>query len=470
MDSIILQNNDLKRENADLKARLAVLESAVSKIASTHSQPITPFEPCPPKSRKRHARSAAPSPPKVTPVTTANRFDVLSNTSDQFEDMDEESVYSDSESSRSSHTVTPTPDIPEVRAKSQPSTKQSSEWPALPVKAVSQPPRPDASVRTQVSRRSPTLALNADGLYVLKQPVQSTPTVVPDPQPTVVRPPPIVIRGNGLFTTVKKLADQNHIAVREYKDGPEGLKVFTETSEGFRALRNIFEASQLPFHLFQLKEEKELRIVLRGVPQEVEIEEVENDLKERGYEFSSVHRMKRGTTVFPMVLITAPKTEGGRRCFDIVHILQKRVTAEPKRKPVGGSQCYKCQRFGHVSARCFGEIRCAFCLEVHPSTECPNERGPGLAAQCVNCKGNHPSFSRQCPQHPLALQARRDALRQAKLDSASRRDNVSYAQTAGGNPPSDQSLHPALLQQIKIFMESTLKQMLPSLIRSINGN
>ncbi|GBL73034.1 putative RNA-directed DNA polymerase from transposon X-element [Araneus ventricosus] len=54
-------------------------------------------------------------------------------------------------------------------------------------------------------------------------------------------------------------------------------------------------------------------------------------------------------------------------------------------------RCFKCQRFGHSKTSCRGTLTCARWVEVgHESTDCTRTE------KCVNCKGEHTSFSRNC--------------------------------------------------------------------------
>ncbi|GFW57091.1 RNase H domain-containing protein [Trichonephila clavipes] len=54
-------------------------------------------------------------------------------------------------------------------------------------------------------------------------------------------------------------------------------------------------------------------------------------------------------------------------------------------------RCFQCQRFGHSKPTCRGKPTCARCGEVgHDSGECNGEE------KYVNCKGDHPSYSRSC--------------------------------------------------------------------------
>ncbi|XP_064462126.1 uncharacterized protein LOC135372450 [Ornithodoros turicata] len=58
-------------------------------------------------------------------------------------------------------------------------------------------------------------------------------------------------------------------------------------------------------------------------------------------------------------------------------------------------RCFKCQRFGHHSQVCRGRLICPKCAgdgNDHTPESCKN------TFRCVNCEGNHPSYSRSCPR------------------------------------------------------------------------
>ncbi|GBN41584.1 hypothetical protein AVEN_113663-1 [Araneus ventricosus] len=56
-------------------------------------------------------------------------------------------------------------------------------------------------------------------------------------------------------------------------------------------------------------------------------------------------------------------------------------------------RCFKCQRFGHSKTNFRGTLTCARCAVAgHESTGC------NAVEKCVNCQGQHTSFSRSCPK------------------------------------------------------------------------
>ena len=55
-------------------------------------------------------------------------------------------------------------------------------------------------------------------------------------------------------------------------------------------------------------------------------------------------------------------------------------------------RCFTCQRYGHTSNRCKRSTVCSVCAEEgHDNRSCENQK------KCINCDGDHPAFSKECP-------------------------------------------------------------------------
>jgi hypothetical protein len=67
---------------------------------------------------------------------------------------------------------------------------------------------------------------------------------------------------------------------------------------------------------------------------------------------------------------------------------------DPKRKRP--TQCLKCQSWGHSARNCGRDYRCVKCTSIHEPGKCSRTTREGTA-KCVNCDGDHPANSRECP-------------------------------------------------------------------------
>ena len=62
------------------------------------------------------------------------------------------------------------------------------------------------------------------------------------------------------------------------------------------------------------------------------------------------------------------------------------------------TQCYKCQRYGHVARACRGVVRCTYCAKGHTVKDCPLKEAQDIKdKKCANCKGQHEAWARNCP-------------------------------------------------------------------------
>ncbi|KAJ2937585.1 hypothetical protein O0L34_g12983 [Tuta absoluta] len=74
-----------------------------------------------------------------------------------------------------------------------------------------------------------------------------------------------------------------------------------------------------------------------------------------------------------------------------------------KPKKTLGTQCFRCQSFGHSSSNCNMPPRCVKCTETHPTADCP-KKDRTEPAQCCNCQKDHPANYSKCTTRVEYLQ------------------------------------------------------------------
>lgn len=81
----------------------------------------------------------------------------------------------------------------------------------------------------------------------------------------------------------------------------------------------------------------------------------------------------------------------------------------------GVTQCFRCQGYGHIAARCESPEKCLQCAGPHKHTDCPCT-SDGVKCQtsfycmhapwkCANCKGAHTATDPDCPARAEAITA-----------------------------------------------------------------
>jgi hypothetical protein len=61
------------------------------------------------------------------------------------------------------------------------------------------------------------------------------------------------------------------------------------------------------------------------------------------------------------------------------------------------TQCFKCQKYGHISTICMNAEKCGYCGEEHSSESCA-EKTQATRMKCAGCNGgNHTAWSKICP-------------------------------------------------------------------------
>jgi hypothetical protein len=115
----------------------------------------------------------------------------------------------------------------------------------------------------------------------------------------------------------------------------------------------------------------------------------------------------------------ATEQEAQRAIRNKLYLLGISARVEKLHSTPASTQCPRCQRFGHLEARCSNTIACKLCAELHPTRlhKCNTCSTKGKTCLhtvplCVNCKGAHPADSKMCDTYLATLHPRQASFEQ----------------------------------------------------------
>ncbi|GBP38286.1 Nucleic-acid-binding protein from transposon X-element [Eumeta japonica] len=274
-------------------------------------------------------------------------------------------------------------------------------------------------------------------------------TAPPTPAPRGPKPPPMFVQDKDRWTELRRRCADKGIQFSQARNSVQGLKLQAKTVADFKNLQNLLVCYKFKFHTYSLKEEREIRVVLRGVPKEIPVDEVKEDLVAQSLPVQSVRRiLNRFRKPLDLVLVsgTAEANDKATKAafFKIRSVCSlSGVKAEQPRKRALPGQCHNCQSYGHSSRFCFHSARCVKCLGDHGTAQSRNKDTDGPPA-CVPCNRRAirpttwmPACSKETPPPEKAVPLERCA--QSRRHSAMlerRLDRVTP------RPPQRTLLHP----------------------------
>ena len=180
------------------------------------------------------------------------------------------------------------------------------------------------------------------------------------------------------------------------------MAVCTANLEDYRAMQKALEVSKFPFYTFKDPTATPLiKVVIRHLPTSTSIDEIEHELMEGGFPIINVAQMrKRGShngAPLPLFVVTLKESEASKKIMDLKSLLYVKISVERYNKPKVPTQCFRCQRFHHVSGQCRIDECCVKCAGAHASSTCT--KTPETPGTCANCDGAHTASYRGCPEY-----------------------------------------------------------------------
>jgi hypothetical protein len=177
----------------------------------------------------------------------------------------------------------------------------------------------------------------------------------------------------------------------------EGYNVTLESINDHNTLKEFLAKQKIPFYTYTSADKKPLRLVLKGVHHSYTPEDIIVDLSAKKITALSVQPMfGKGKVCMDMFIVNFEHgTKVSELTKTVKFVCHQIVSWHSYIKKDVGTQCRKCQRFGHAATNCGLEYRCVKCPHRHAPGDCPLE--DDQAATCVNCNSAHPASYKKCP-------------------------------------------------------------------------
>lgn len=200
--------------------------------------------------------------------------------------------------------------------------------------------------------------------------------------------------------------------------GRNRVKVQCYSAKGHQLVKEGLLKEKVVFHTFSRKDEKLPKAVLKGLPKHLQ-ETLPAELASIGFAGATITEIK---TMYPAecppLLIQLPSGTDMAK-FKQIKYLSSCVVDIEKYKPNNktGTQCFRCQGFGHSSRNCNRPARCVKCALAHPTWEC-QKKDREKPARCCNCQQDHPANYAQCTErlkYLQRIQSKREAMRKTTI-------------------------------------------------------
>lgn len=181
----------------------------------------------------------------------------------------------------------------------------------------------------------------------------------------------------------------------------EGIIVYAKTQVDQAALITFCQTNKIDYATQRSKHEQPLKVIIRKLPIDTPTSDIQIALTELKFNVQKVCQLSgkdknTGDRVpYPLFLVHLKKTPGVSEIYNIDGLLYFKVTIEPYQNTTI-TQCYRCQRYGHVQTSCCATPRCVRCGEQHRTEAC-SKKGTQAPLRCANCqKEGHTANYKGC--------------------------------------------------------------------------
>ncbi|GFY31990.1 RNA-directed DNA polymerase from mobile element jockey [Trichonephila clavipes] len=178
------------------------------------------------------------------------------------------------------------------------------------------------------------------------------------------------------------------------------LKVTVGDELEYRNLSHWLEQTGVEFKSFMLKQDRPIKVVIRGLPSNTEPEDIKNEIEAEEFKVVKISQMKNYRSKAPMPLFYLQFENGAEalKIYDFTELFGTRIEVKPFERGNKVNQCWRCQGWFHSSEVCHLPPRCVKCAGPHSAKDCTLDFNDQM--KCANCSGAHAANWSRCPKHP----------------------------------------------------------------------
>ncbi|GFU85206.1 putative RNA-directed DNA polymerase from transposon X-element [Trichonephila clavipes] len=231
----------------------------------------------------------------------------------------------------------------------------------------------------------------------------------------------------------------------------EYIKLYSNTTEQNRIVRQTLKGLGYYFYVITPKNERPIKVVLKGYPKAADPNDNKSDLEKEGFLPKRVTQLigRRSKQKLPVFQVTLPRTMEDLKIFDLKTLVHLNITVDGYNGK-GITQCFSCNNFHHNAENCFLKSRCLKCGEEHLTKDCPIKQRLETKF-CINCQVyGHMANWYGCPCFPKPPKGAAKINRNSytNLYNSFVRPNFSYAQVAKNSTNARTNVNSEIKQQM----------------------
>ncbi|GFV20160.1 nucleic-acid-binding protein from transposon X-element [Trichonephila clavipes] len=166
----------------------------------------------------------------------------------------------------------------------------------------------------------------------------------------------------------------------------EFLKLYTNNHEEYHSLKETIKQLHYQFYVITARNDRPIKVVIKGLPKSTHVDEIKLDLKEQGFEPERVVQLigRKTKNPLPVYMISLPRNITDLKIFHIKTLGYLSIRVEPY-EGRGITQCFTCNNFNHTSENFYITPRCLKCGEAHITRDCPIKQKLEQL-YCINCQ------------------------------------------------------------------------------------